>query len=137
MRCRRRVFHDALIRSSIVSSVVSDELAVDGPFDLAAASWRREAGEGLDRETRIVIVGDSDFASNQYLYYRANRNFLLNSLGWLSREASLVSIRRESLGDQTLDVTLADRSAIVAAAYAAPVLMVLLGTVAFLRRRGL
>lgn len=131
------VFHESLIRSSVVSSVMSDGSSQDGPFDLAAASWKREPGQGLEHETRVVIVGDSDFASNQYLYYRANRNFLLNALGWLSREASLVSIRRESLGDQTLDISMADRSMLVASAYTAPALLVLVGTVVYLRRRGL
>ena len=131
------VFHEELVSSSIVSSVVVDGATHDGPFDLAAASWRREAGSEVDLETRAIVVGDSDFATNQYLYFRANRNFLLNCLGWLSREAGLVSVRKPAAADQVLSVEQEDRGMLYAAAYSMPALVVLLGTVVFLRRRSL
>jgi hypothetical protein len=131
------VYHESVVSSSIVSSVVHDGVMVDGPFDLAAASWRRGASGDVERETRAIVVGDSDFATNQNLYFRANRNFVLNCLGWLSRESGLVSVRRAPAAAQVVDVEYEDRGMLYAAAYGAPALVVLLGTVIFFRRRSL
>jgi hypothetical protein len=110
---------------------------LDGPFNLAAASWRRGEGERSNKETRVVAVADSDFASNQYLYFRANRNLVLNCIGWLSREASLVSLRRGALADQQLDVGPEDKPAMVLAAYTAPLVVCIVGIVVYVRRRSL
>ena len=131
------VFHETLVGSSVVSSAVHDGVTHDGPFDLAAASWRREPSGEMERETRAIVVGDSDFATNQYLYFRANRDFLLNCLGWLSRESGLVAVRRPAAADQVLDVEHEDRAVLYATAYSAPAVVVLLGTLIFLRRRSL
>jgi hypothetical protein len=131
------VFHEALVMSTLVSSTMSEGVSVDGPFTLAAASWRRGEGEQSHKETRIVAVADSDFASNQYLYFVANRNLILNCIGWLSREASLVSLRRGALADQQLEVDSEDKPGLVLAAYAAPFLVCVVGIVVYFRRRSL
>ncbi|MBI2907916.1 MAG: GldG family protein [Chloroflexi bacterium] len=50
--------------------------------------------EGVkERKTRVVVVGDSDFASNQYFYSLGNSDLFLNSINWLSGEEELISIR--------------------------------------------
>jgi hypothetical protein len=131
------VFHEPLVMSTLVSSTMADGVSVDGPFNLAAASWRRGEAEQSNKETRVVAIADSDFASNQYLYFRANRNLALNCIGWLSREASLVSLRRGTLADQQLDVGPGDKPAMILAAYTAPLLVCILGIVVYVRRRSL
>jgi hypothetical protein len=131
------VFHEGLVLSTIVSSTMNEGVSVDGPFNLAAASWRRGEGDQSGKETRIVAVADSDFASNQYLYFVANRNLVLNCIGWLSREASLVSLRRGALADQQLNIGPEDKPRMVLAAYAAPLLVCLSGIIVYIRRRSL
>jgi hypothetical protein len=131
------VFHEGLVQSTLVSAAVVDGTVIDGPFDLAAVSWRRDADHNADKETRIVAVGDSNFADNQYLHFRANRNFVLNCLGWLSRETNLVSVRRASLADQELDVGPEDRGKLLLVAYTVPFLICVAGIVVWFRRRGL
>jgi prepilin-type processing-associated H-X9-DG protein len=44
---------------------------------MAAASWPAKDGEG-----RLVVVGDSDFASNALLDLLGNRDLVLNAIGW-------------------------------------------------------
>jgi hypothetical protein len=131
------LFHEGLVSSTLVSSTLVDGARVDGPFNLGAASWRRGEGEQEMSETRVVAFGDSDFASNQYLYFRANRNLVLNCIGWLSREANLVSLRRGALADQQLNITPQDKRAMILAAYAAPFLVAMTGVVVYFRRRRL
>jgi ABC-type uncharacterized transport system involved in gliding motility auxiliary subunit len=134
------VFHDALVRSSRVSvGLQPDGTRDQGPFDLAAASWKRlPAGPGgVEREIRVVLFGDADFAVNAYLSLGANRNVILNAVGWLTQARGLVTIRRMPLEGQTIAVTAGEDRWIRLAVFAAPLLVLLTGVMVLLRRRGL
>jgi ABC-type uncharacterized transport system involved in gliding motility auxiliary subunit len=65
---------------------------IQGPLPLAAAlSWKKAPEEGKTRPA-IVIVGNSSFASNAYVNYPGNTDFLLHAIGWLAEERDLMSI---------------------------------------------
>jgi len=54
----------------------------------------KEEGDKLASiHARIVVFGDSDFASNGYLNLSGNRDLFLNTLSWLAEEEDLISIR--------------------------------------------
>ena len=44
-------------------------------------------------ETRVVVVGDSDFASNRALGIQGNRELFLNMANWLAQQENLIAIR--------------------------------------------
>ncbi len=44
-------------------------------------------------KAHLVVVGDSDFASNQYFSLYGNGDFFLNTASWLAKEENLISIR--------------------------------------------
>jgi ABC-type uncharacterized transport system involved in gliding motility auxiliary subunit len=44
-------------------------------------------------ETRIVVVGDSDFASNAAVGIQGNREIFLNMSNWLAQQEDLIAIR--------------------------------------------
>lgn len=133
-----KVFHDDLARTSdFAVAQAQDGTRSQGPFSVAVASWKRHSGADVEAETRVVLVGDSDFATNLYLPAQANRNFFLNCMGWLSREQGLVSIRQQPMAHQTFDLSPGDRQTIVLAVFAAPFLVVLAGIIVVLRRRSL
>jgi ABC-type uncharacterized transport system involved in gliding motility auxiliary subunit len=48
------------------------------------------------KETRIVVSGDSEFASNAYFYLSGNGDLFLNTVNWLSEQENLISIRPKS-----------------------------------------
>ena len=50
-------------------------------------------------ETRVVVVGDSDFASNGVLGIQGNRDLFMNIVGWLSQQENLISIRPKRGGE--------------------------------------
>ncbi len=51
------------------------------------------------KEGRIVVIGDSDFASNSRINVLGNSDFFLNVVNWLLEEEDLISIRpKESTG---------------------------------------
>ena len=73
-----------------VSVAVAAEQKVDENSDATAKG-----------PTRIVVFGDSDFASNAF--FRApNRDLLLSAINWLTLEDDLIAIRPIDLQGQTL-----------------------------------
>ncbi len=65
---------------------------VQGPLPMAAALALREPPEEDAAQPAIVLVGNSSFASNLYVNFPGNTDFLLHTLGWLAEERALISI---------------------------------------------
>jgi ABC-type uncharacterized transport system involved in gliding motility auxiliary subunit len=71
---------------------LDDTADVKGPLPLAVASTpKQQAAEG-HHQPAIVIVGNSSFASNAYVNFPGNTDFLLHAMGWLAEERDLISI---------------------------------------------
>ncbi len=68
------------------------EQDVKGPLPLAGALTPKEAAEEGQPRAAIVIVGNSAFASNAYLNFPGNTDFLLHAVSWLAEERTLISI---------------------------------------------
>ena len=56
-------------------------------------------------ETRVVAVGDSDFAANLAIGVQGNRDFFMNSLNWLSQQENLIAVRPRQPQDHRLTLT--------------------------------
>jgi ABC-type uncharacterized transport system involved in gliding motility auxiliary subunit len=56
-------------------------------------------------ESRVVAIGDSDFASNADLGTQGNRDFFMNSLNWLAQQENLIAIRPREPEDRRLTLT--------------------------------
>ena len=74
-----------------------DDADVPGPVPLAVAAEAKQ-DEAVDKQGkvtatpwRVVVVGDADFLTNDYLVNAGNRSFALNAVNWLAQ-------RDESLG---------------------------------------
>jgi ABC-type uncharacterized transport system involved in gliding motility auxiliary subunit len=84
-----------------------------GPISLAAAVSAPSAdapkpdekSDAPKPETRMVVFGDSDFASNGVLGIQGNRDLFMNTLGWLSQQENLISIRPKEADDRRLTLT--------------------------------
>ncbi len=71
---------------------LNDKADVKGPLPLAVASTpKQQAAEG-QHQPAIVIIGNSSFASNAYVNFPGNTDFLLHAIGWLAEERDLISI---------------------------------------------
>ncbi len=72
-----------------------------GPIVLAAVVTMKGAdsenseapAEQKSKKTRLVFIGDSDFASNLYFKSVGNGDLFLNAVTWLARDPELISIR--------------------------------------------
>ncbi len=127
-------FHDGLVATSPFAYFWNpDGSRTGGPFALAAASWFNEELS----DTRIILVGDSDFASNAYLPAVSNKNFFENCVAWLARRQDLMTIRRPPMAGQTIEIAPGEGRLLVAIVLATPMLLLVAGTLVFLRRRSL
>jgi ABC-type uncharacterized transport system involved in gliding motility auxiliary subunit len=84
-----------------------------GPISLAAAvSAPVEAAAGASTnanvqkpETRIVVFGDSDFASNAYAGVPGNQNLFANAISWLAQQEGLIAVRPTQADDRRVSMT--------------------------------
>lgn len=53
----------------------------------------------------MIVLGDSDLLSNQFLYTNLNRDFLLNSMAYLVQEENLISITPKEVTKTELNMT--------------------------------
>jgi ABC-type uncharacterized transport system involved in gliding motility auxiliary subunit len=57
------------------------------------------------KKAGLVVFGDSDFASNNYLNLSGNRDLFLNTVSWLAEEENLIAIRPKESGSFFTPVT--------------------------------
>ena len=110
-----RSWAEADIKSLLTSGAVSlDESKGDkkGPIALASAVSAPVAGaakpgdaDAAKPETRVAVVGDSDFAANAGLGIQGNKDLFMNTIGWLSQQENLISIRPKEAGDSRITLT--------------------------------
>lgn len=88
---------DAILEESKTQYEGEQDLA--GPVGLAAVATMPVDTTALlgppvrSAKSRVVVFGDSDFASNSYLDLGGNRDLILNTISWLAEEEDLISIR--------------------------------------------
>jgi ABC-type uncharacterized transport system involved in gliding motility auxiliary subunit len=73
-----------------------------GPVDIAAAC---EAPAGGGTKSRLVVIGDSDFALNKYYTFQANSNFFNNAVSWLAEEKDLIAIAPKVTAPRIVNLT--------------------------------
>ncbi len=56
-------------------------------------------------ETRVVVVGDSDFAANFGLGIQGNRDLFMNAVNWLAQQEGLIAVRPRAPEDRRLTMT--------------------------------
>ncbi len=80
---------------SISSGQVQFNPAKDkgGPLTAAIVADGKLKDSKASRNTRLVVFGTSQFATNNYSRFGGNLDLLLNSVSWVMEDESLISIR--------------------------------------------
>lgn len=108
-----------------------------GPVSLAVTVTGKHKEMGFDKEgeTRLVVVGDADFANNQFVTQLFNRDLLLNVMNWLGGQEELISIRPRSIQASRAQLSPAEsRSIFYLSVLIMPELLLLLGLTVWWRR---
>jgi ABC-type uncharacterized transport system involved in gliding motility auxiliary subunit len=116
---------------------------VAGPLPIAAVATltplvagpeRVEAG----RASRVVLIGDSDFANNVLYGVLGNSDFLLNTIAFLSEDENLIRIRpRRFVGESVYITERQGRLVFLVCLVLLPLTPVVTGAVVVARRRRL
>lgn len=86
-------------------------IAVAIEAEVAPAAAPAEGGAGGQAEekagakSRVVMVADSDFASNGFLNMASNRDFFVNSANWLTETEEMIAIRPKPPEDRSVFLT--------------------------------
>jgi len=133
----------------IASEVVFEEATdIRGPLDIGIALTRPLSGEvdeaaghldpnGPERLTqRVVVIGDGDFLSNNYLGNIGNLDLGLNLINWLASDDALIAIPARIAPDRNLTLSKA-QAAVIGLGFllGMPLLLLGSGLVIWLRRR--
>jgi len=79
-----------------------------GPLSLAVEA-NRKAG---DKTERLVVIGDSDFASNRAVNDYRNGDLFYNTINWLAQDENLISIRPKSPANRRVNMTTGQEAAL-------------------------
>ena len=103
----------------------------DAQTDTAASNI-----SGKKKKSRIILFGDSDFATNAYFHVQRNGDLFLNMVSWLAQEEDLVSIRPREPEDRRVFLTQAQsRFILIFGVILFPALILVTGIVVYVRRR--
>ncbi len=111
-----------------------------GPLAVAAAATVNVKATHADQKgakARLVVVGDSDFASNLAFNAQGNRDFVLNILAWLAGEENVISIRPKDARNSPVFLTATQGYVLFwLPVVVLPIAMIVAGVVAVAQKRG-
>ena len=89
-----------------------------------------------NNEGRFVVVGNSRWASNQFLRFNGNRNLMLNMMNWLSSDEDLISIRPKQPEDRRITLNVLQfRWLIFTSQIFLPLIVIVGGVMVWAKRR--
>ena len=92
------------VSAPATASGAADGDAADGDED-GPDGDPATGGDSTPPETRLAVIGDSDFASNAVVGIQGNRDMFLNTVNWLAQQENLISIRAREPEDRRLTLT--------------------------------
>jgi ABC-type uncharacterized transport system involved in gliding motility auxiliary subunit len=105
-----------------------DPQDVRGPLPVAAVATKDKS--------RIVALGTSNLASNQFINLQGNRDFFLNTVSWLAEEEDQISIRAKDARQSPVFLNAQQGQAVfLLPVVVLPALVLVGGIVAVVRRR--
>jgi len=127
----------AIALSKPAEERISDATDTEKTEDESSVSEETDPNvEELDQEPeiRLVVFGDSDFATNAY--YRNSMDLFMNSINWLAQQEDLISIRPKDHSGQPITVNPVEANFLMySSMIILPGIMLILGIVVGVRRR--
>ncbi|HEY0704849.1 MAG TPA: Gldg family protein [Candidatus Acidoferrales bacterium] len=81
---------------------------VRGPLSLGVSGSRKVG----DKNARLVVIGNSQFAMNPYLTQQRNGDLFYNAIDWLAADENLISIRPKAATNRRVNLTAAQSAAL-------------------------
>lgn len=93
-----RSFTKAKLAHEVIYDPKTDTM---GPLSLGVAANRVTGSTNA----RLVVIGDSDFASNEAIGQTSNGDLFFNTVDWLAQDENLISIRPKSVANRSVTLT--------------------------------
>jgi len=115
------------------SQASQDDNDVPGPVPLGASM---EVPAGSSGKSRLVVFGDSDFATNRYFDNQGNGDLFMNSVNWLLQDEDLISVRPKVPEDRRITMTQSQVASVrILVVILLPILILGAGGVVYWKRR--
>lgn len=107
-----------------------------GPLEVAVAGAISGSDDNKKAEGRFVVMGTSLIAANGFLNFQSNRDFMMNTVNWLSADEDLISIRATPPESQHLNMNAEQmRRVLVLGVFGIPLIIILAGVMVWWQRR--
>jgi len=107
---------------------------IPGPLNIGVILTRNSNTE-TPVEQRVIVIGDGDFLSNQYLGNAGNQDLGLNLANWLSRDDAFINIPAKTSTDLSLEFSTSTAGIIGLVFILLPLILLVTGFVIWQRRR--
>ncbi len=90
-----------------VSQTIESELmgTTNAENETSSEDVEENSTSATPPEARLVLFGDSDFATNGSVGIQGNRDLILNSINWLAQQENLIAIRPREPEDRRITLT--------------------------------
>ena len=85
-----------------MASVQNNSVKYDEGVDLVGPVPLAVVATGNTTNARLVVFGDSDFATNAYYGFYGNSDMIVNSIDWAAKEEKLISLTPKTTVTRTL-----------------------------------
>jgi ABC-type uncharacterized transport system involved in gliding motility auxiliary subunit len=85
-----------------MASVQNNSVKFDQGVDLAGPVPLAVVATGNTTNARLIVFGDSDFATNAYYGFYGNSDMILNSIDWAAKVENLISLTPKTTVTRTL-----------------------------------
>ncbi|MGB6876180.1 MAG: Gldg family protein [Candidatus Acidiferrales bacterium] len=103
-----------------------------GPLSLGVAADNKSG----KADPRLVVIGNSEFASNQWEGQQRNGDLFFNSVNWLTEEENLISIRPKEAANRRVTLTEAQQRGLEwFSVVFVPLFVIIAGIVIWVKRR--
>ena len=85
-----------------LTSVQNNNMEYDQEGDLPGPVSLAVVAEGTSNETRLIVFGDSDFATNAVYGFYGNSDIMVNSIDWAAKEENLINLTPKAAVTRTL-----------------------------------
>jgi ABC-type uncharacterized transport system involved in gliding motility auxiliary subunit len=119
-----------------LEAVQKDAKDKSGPVTLAMAVSPADEKKAGERPVRLVVIGNSRFATNGNLGNAGNANLFLNAIHWLAGQEKLVGIAPKTPEQASLSLTQSQVNRLgLFSMFGLPILAIILGVWVWYRRR--
>jgi len=119
-----------------IMAVVSRRMDAQDIEEGDAAAKAASAAEGGKRKSRIVVVGDSDFATNSFFNIMGNGKLFLNTINFLAAQENLIGVEPRTFDLPRVNLTNRQmKGTFFLSVILIPALLALIGTIVWWRQR--